>query len=79
MSYFNPRQIEAFETGKYWCDNCGAQMVFEDDMEDTLVCLKCGSSVRVEDYGFTEEELLDRESDDEDWDRDDDDDEDEDY
>lgn len=56
MSFFNDAQIEAMRTGKYYCSQCGALMQFEDEMEDILVCLKCGNSVDLDHYGFESEE-----------------------
>jgi hypothetical protein len=56
MSLFNDKQIKAMETGEYICESCGTLMVFEDEFEDSLVCLECGYSTNVDEYGFTEEE-----------------------
>ena len=30
MGFFNDKQVEAFETGRYICSECGAVMEFED-------------------------------------------------
>lgn len=51
MSIFNKKQIKAMESGIYTCSECGKQMEFEDEWEDTLVCAHCGHSVNLDDYG----------------------------
>jgi transcription initiation factor IIE alpha subunit len=56
MEFFNKKQLEAMKTGVYICENCGSQMEFEDQWEDSLVCLNCGNSTDVDHYGFTDEE-----------------------
>lgn len=33
MGFFNDKQVEAFETGRYICSECGAVMKFEDKWE----------------------------------------------
>ena len=33
MGFFNDKQVEAFETGRYICSECGAVMEFEDKWE----------------------------------------------
>lgn len=37
MGFFNDKQVEAFETGRYICSECGAVMEFEDKWEDVLI------------------------------------------
>ena len=76
-NFFNKKQIEAFETGQYWCDKCGSIMEFEDeDSHDILICPCCGAETDVDHYGFdsdeeyealypTREEVLGEEDDDE--------------
>lgn len=57
MDMFNDAMREAFRTGRYICNQCGADMVFEDEiMRDTLVCENCGNSMELDHYGFTDEE-----------------------
>lgn len=56
MSFFNDAQRNALLTGRYICSKCGAQMKFEDEYEDVLICLKCGHSVDLEHYGFENDE-----------------------
>ena len=56
MSFFNEKQVEGLLTGRYICQECGAEMEFENENEDTLVRLKCGSSIDLDHYGMTDEE-----------------------
>lgn len=57
MSIFNKAQIHGFKTGEYFCERCGKLMEFEDEeARDVLVCPKCGYSVDLDHYGFTDEE-----------------------
>lgn len=56
MSFFNDAQKDALLTGRYICSECGAIMQFEDEWEDTLVCLGCGHSVGLEHYGIENDE-----------------------
>ena len=56
MEFFNKKQLDAMKTGVYICENCGSQMEFEDQWEDSLVCPNCGNSTDVDHYGFTDEE-----------------------
>ena len=56
MDFFNQKQLDAMKTGVYICENCGSQMEFEDQWEDSLVCPNCGNSTDVDHYGFTDEE-----------------------
>lgn len=37
MGFFNGKQVEAFETGRYICSECGAVMEFEDKWEDAVI------------------------------------------
>lgn len=39
MSFFNDAQRDGLLTGRYICSECGGLMEFEDEWEDTLVCL----------------------------------------
>ena len=59
MGFFNDKLAEALFGGGYICSECGADMEFEDEYEDTLVCLKCGHSVDLEHYGFENDEDYD--------------------
>lgn len=56
MSFFNDAQKDALLTGRYICSKCGARMQFEDEWEDILVCLECGHSVELEQYGTEDDE-----------------------
>ncbi len=56
MSFFNDAQKDALLTGRYICSECGAKMQFEDEWEDTLVCLECGHSVDLDHYGMENDE-----------------------
>lgn len=58
MDFFNQKQLDAMKTGVYICENCGSQMEFEDQWEDSLVCPNCGNSTDVDHYGFTDEEVM---------------------
>ena len=40
MSIFNEKQIKAMTSGRYICSECGSVMEFEDEWEDTLVCVR---------------------------------------
>lgn len=51
MSIFNEKQRKAMADGEYICSECGGLMEFEDEWEDTLVCLHCGHSIDLEEYG----------------------------
>lgn len=73
MRFFNKKAIEALLKRKYICSECGAEMEFEDEWEEVLICHKCGHLIDSEMYGFendedydalypTEEELLDFEN-----------------
>ena len=56
MSFFNDAQKDALLTGRDICSKCGARMQFEDEWEDILVCLECGHSVELEQYGTEDDE-----------------------
>ena len=56
MSIFNEKRWLAFETGKFSCAKCGAEMIFEDKWEEHLLCPKCGFRIDAERYGFDTEE-----------------------
>ena len=65
---------------KYFCPQCGCDMQWENEWEDSLVCISCGYSMDPEMYGLTDEEYDDlyptKEQvlgigDDDDWDEDD--------
>ena len=56
MSFVSAKHLKAWETGEYPCERCDGLMEFEDENEDTLVCPKCGYSVAVDKYGFSDEE-----------------------
>lgn len=51
MGFFNDKQVEAFETDRYICSECGAVMKFEDKWEDVLICPECGHSIDSDRYG----------------------------
>ncbi len=55
MGFFNKEQVKAFETGIYICSECGAQMKFEDEYEDVLICPQCGHSEDIDHYGFKDD------------------------
>lgn len=56
MSIFNEKRWLAFETGKFICAKCGAEMIFEDKWEEHLLCPECGFRIDAEKYGFDTEE-----------------------
>ena len=56
MSLFSFGQILGMFGGKHTCPQCGAQMEWENDNEETLVCPQCGNSIDSDHYGFTDEE-----------------------
>lgn len=56
MNFFNEKRWLAFETGKFICAKCGAEMKFEDKWEEQLYCPECGYKVDAEHYGFDSEE-----------------------
>ena len=56
MSFFNEKRWLAFETGKFICAKCGAEMKFEDRWEENLYCPVCGYRVTAERYGYESEE-----------------------
>lgn len=43
----------------YICPECGAELAWESEWEDSLVCLNCGFSIDPERYGLTDEEYED--------------------
>lgn len=51
---FNKKIIEAFKTGIFTCDECGARMEAID--EDEYYCPACGYVTDIEHYGYSEEE-----------------------
>lgn len=55
-SFFNEKRLLAFETGKFICAKCGAEMKFEDKWEERLYCPKCGFKITAERYGFDSDE-----------------------
>lgn len=59
MGFFNDTLVDALFTGNYVCRECGAQMEFEDEWEDILVCPSCGYSVELDRYGFDSDEEYD--------------------
>ena len=59
MSFFNEKRWEAFETGKFICAKCGAEMIFTDRWEEKLLCPKCGYRINAEMYGFDSQEEYD--------------------
>ncbi|GHV42178.1 hypothetical protein FACS189490_10570 [Clostridia bacterium] len=59
MSFFNEKWIAAMQTGNYICSECGGAMEFEDEWEETLVCLACGHEVDIERYGYSDDEEYD--------------------
>lgn len=59
MSLISEKFKEAMVTGEYICDECGGLMEFEDEWHDTLVCPKCGNSMDIDHYGWTDEEYED--------------------
>ena len=56
MSIFNDKRWLAFATGKFICAKCGAEMIFTDKWEETLLCPKCGYRIDAERYGFDSDE-----------------------
>ena len=56
MSVFSDKLLEGLFGGNYICDECGSKMEFEDSMEDTLVCPKCGYSTDLDEYGRDEDD-----------------------
>ena len=56
MGFFNDKQVEAFETGRQICSECGAVMEFEDKWEDVLICPECGHSIDSDRYGCESDE-----------------------
>lgn len=56
MSFMNDKQKEGLFEGRYICSECGADMEFEDEWKDVLICPQCGHSVELEHYGFENEE-----------------------
>ena len=56
MSFFNEKRIKTMSSGNYICSQCGANMEFEDEWEDTLVCPKCGHDIDVDRYGCERDE-----------------------
>lgn len=59
MSIFNLKQIFGMFTGKYPCPKCGAEMEWENDSKDILICPKCGYDISSDKYGFSDEEYDD--------------------
>lgn len=59
MSIFSEKRWLAYETGKFICTKCGAEMKFTDKWEETLLCPKCGYRIETEMYGFEDEEEYD--------------------
>ena len=57
MSFFNEKRWLAFETGKFTCAKCGAEMKFEVKWEEHLYCPRCGYEVDAERYGFGSDEV----------------------
>lgn len=56
MAYFNDLLRHGLYTGEYFCSQCGELMQFEDEeTRDILICLKCGHSVDLDDYGSEED------------------------
>ncbi len=67
MSIFNEKLTEALFTGEYICKECGQRMEFEDEWRSGLVCVHCGYSVELDDYGKddADEAILETSSDEE--------------
>lgn len=76
MGFFNKKWVVSMLSRHYTCSECGGEMEFEDEWEDTLVCPHCGHSVDIDEYGCedddeyenlypTKEEVLGIEDDDE--------------
>ena len=55
-SFFTEKRLRAMFGGGYICDECGATMEWENENEDSLVCLKCGFSIDPDRYGFDSDE-----------------------
>ena len=36
MNFFNSQRIAAMRTGEYICPECGSQLVFEDEWENSF-------------------------------------------
>lgn len=56
MKFFNQKSVNSLLQRKYICSECGAEMKFEDEWEDILICSRCGHSVESEEYGFENDE-----------------------
>ena len=57
MGFFNDKLRKALFTGDYICPECGGRMKFENKKwRDTLVCLSCGNSMDLDEYGLSSEE-----------------------
>ncbi|MCC8152101.1 MAG: DNA-directed RNA polymerase I [Lachnospiraceae bacterium] len=56
MGAFTKAWIDAQETGRYECSQCGAAMEFEDEWEETLICPECGHEVDIDRYGAEDDE-----------------------
>lgn len=48
MSIFNEEQIKAMFSREYICHECGHLMEFEDEWEDTLVCVPTAATVQIQ-------------------------------
>lgn len=59
MGFFNEKLVEALFSGNYICSVCGAEMNFEDEWKDVLICPSCDHSVELERYGFENDEAYD--------------------
>lgn len=60
MSFFNDKLSDALFSHEYFCSKCGGKMEFEDQYEDVLVCLSCGHSVDLDEYGLEDENQYDK-------------------
>lgn len=57
MGFFNDKLRKALFTGSYICSECSGRMIFENKKwRDTLVCLSCGNSMDLDEYGLSSEE-----------------------
>lgn len=56
MSIFNNKQILAMFTHTWICPDCGAEMYFEDENEDVLICPNCLLTMGLDRYGFDSDE-----------------------
>lgn len=56
MDIFNEKRREAIESGRYLCSVCGETMFFENEMEMTLICPKCGHECDIERYGVEDDD-----------------------